>query len=182
MNDWSSRILPGQRDNAVKVSVGNFFIQARKHLAEIMDARESLLNTYMMSQEDDTQPDSYDCIITAISTMSEPVRAFCKLIDSSTYLPLPIAKLCYQLVVDIHDLDEEQRELISLMIAFRPLSKSSSKQAVKQRQEILLSLEQFIDSSEDILKRVRVLLDQTHFQVRRSHHTQQLSLQEGFVL
>lgn len=171
VSEWNG--LPMERDEAISLRLYNFLKQAKKYQTDIIAVRKSLLyihNLNLLSNEDNVQSEQCDNSISSTLTMREYVQLFCRLLDESASMPPDIAPLYYELMVAIHHVDEELRKLTSLLIIFRSICRSTSKQAMSQRQKIFTRLEIYMESCDDILNRITHLLDEVHIPEPRSSY------------
>jgi len=169
-------VLPGkpsysfvEQDIRGRLQLRNFFKEAREHLTAIGIARNSLEYIYtLFCEQEEVWPSQCERVITYLHALRKPVQAFCDLLDDSADLPPTISTYFFQLVISLNLANEQIQKLISLMAVYRSICRSTSHDAIKQRQTLHLRLGSFVNTSEHVFQKMAHLLDEAHFPDRQA--------------
>lgn len=147
--------------NLVRLSLTDFIMQARKYLANVVLALDSVRYAYtLFSQQETIWPDQCDYAVRSIEMVEKPVQDFCILLDKTARLPASVVPLRYELMTELSYVKEQTQFLNSTMPTFRASCRSTSRQSIKQRNEILHRLDLLLQGGEDIAEQSSILFDQ----------------------
>ena len=148
-----------------KMSLDAFRVIAQQHQGVIKEKWRIVQKAYgPFLEEEDIWPDQCNYFIDTMYSMSESVREFYRLLTIGAILPISASSLRYPLIMALHRIDDLISNLTSHIVAFRDGCEASSRQRMVQKQEIQCKFEAIVQSSEDALHNVKVLLDQIRFQ------------------
>jgi len=157
-----------------------FLTQVQKYRTELVSLQQFLHPLYrLLNEEDEVWGDQCNRAISTLETMSTVIRKLCSLFDGSIPLSAALSVSKYEYMVTLYHIDEQVRKLEALFTSFRSVCRSTSKQAVKLREEIHIKLELLIQSNNDILCRLSTLLHQENPQKRGSSRHLRLVSQEA---
>ncbi len=140
------------------MSPGEFRLQAKERRIKFKQAWVIVSKDCQVFEKDTLQPDQCDHVRASIQKLSDPVQEFNVLLDSVSRLPLSAIPFRYDLLMALHRIDYVINELSVLLISFRRICRSPSRDALLQRQEIQRKLAELERSNQDIQHNVdRVL-------------------------
>jgi hypothetical protein len=99
--------------------------------------------------------------------LAEPVQEFCQLLESPTRLPEAVVPLRYPLASALHSMDEQIRELISLLTRMHATRRISIAQRSRLQQEIRRRFEIFKQGYNDSIEKANNLFDQVRFKDKK---------------
>jgi len=105
-------------------------------------------------------PDQCEHIIEMLRTLSGSVLEFGEFLDKSEKLPSAICSIRYPLLMVLHRIDAQTRELGLLLASFSSNSWIPSQQSLLQLEEIRQSLESLSQSWKEAQRDVKLFLDQ----------------------
>ena len=120
-----------------------------KYHEDIITSKTAILAAQELFSGGNIWPDQCERVINSLNIMGEPVQKLYRLLDMPAHLPMAIGPLRYPLVRVLHQVDNLVNELTILITEFGPLSRSSSRQAVTNRQDIERKLEQLVQSLDE---------------------------------
>ena len=158
---WSKQIDP-------PMLLEDFRDQAQQHLNDLSVARDSLSYVSKLFRGGrDIWPDQCERALAIIRRISKPVQKACQLLDTTSRLPEAVISLRYPLAVALCHLDDQIGELMELIALFRTTCQPPSVQVMNQREEIYRQFEPLMQSYDDVLQKLYLLLDQVYFQERK---------------
>ena len=166
-NDNKLIYMRWDENDFMRPSLTNFSTQVKEYVANVISASYSVNNVYVLFDEQETiWPDQCDYAIKMIILMEKPVSNLCVLLDKTSQLPIVVIPLRYELLTELYYAQEQMQLLSSMIAIFRTSCRNVSKQAIKQRKEILQRLDLLLQSGEDIAQQARTLFDLAHMQGR----------------
>jgi len=166
-DDKMDNVIKWPRSTGSQLLLDNFMARVQKHRTDIAASQGSVLYALkLFSESEGIWPDNCDQVIDTMHKMSEPVQAFCGLLDSHTQLPIAISPLRYPLMKTLYHVDELVNELSQLLTIFRSVCRLPSRKVFTQRREIERKLESLAQSLEEIDQNVDKLPERVDFQER----------------
>ncbi len=132
------------------MSSDKFLQQAKERRRNFKEAWKIVSRDCQLFERDAIQPDQCDRVRTSVYALSSPVQEFSTLLGSISALPLSVIPFRYDLLMALHRIDYIVDELSILLISFRRICRSSSRDVMLQRQEIKRKLVELEYSTEDI--------------------------------
>jgi hypothetical protein len=140
------------------MSPNEFRLQAKERRIKFKQAWVIVSRDCQVFEEDTLQPDQCDRVRVSIQKLRDPVQEFSVLLDSVSRLPLSAIPFRYDLLKALHHIGYVVDELAVLLISFRRICRSPSRDALLQRQEIQRKFAELESSNQDIQHNVdRVL-------------------------
>jgi hypothetical protein len=152
----------------VRISLDAFYLQAKHYLRILEEEQEALLySCKVVERGKDIWPDQCEHIIILMRRLAEPVQEFCQLLESPTRLPEAVVPLRYPLASALHSMDEQIRELISLLTRMHATRRISIAQRSRLQQEIRRRFEIFKQGYNDSIEKANNLFDQVRFKDKK---------------
>ena len=167
MNQPTGMVVNGTWIELSRLSLGQFSKLIRNYQADIVAVQDVVLYAWQLFSRGNIWPDQCEHIIGSLDILSEPFQKLCEFLDTPVNLPIVIGPNHYPVMKELHRVDELVNELILLIVAFIPHSRSSSKQAITWRQDIERKLEYLIQGCKDLPRQIDILLDQASFQEKK---------------
>ena len=149
-------------------SLETFLILAREYQADIMASRSLVEDAHkVFNEEDIIGLHQRSSVVKSISKLNDYVQEFYELLEANTLLPRAICPLRYPLLIALHHVDKQAKELALLINASFFYCSALSPREIIQRQAILCLFESLLQDSEGIVENINILLDQARFQERQ---------------
>ncbi len=140
--------------------LSEFHTQVQHYLFAITELQDELRSACrLFRDETDIWPDQCERTIDSVRTIGEPLGAFYLLLLNTARLPEDIIPFRYPLVILLHRMNEQVRNLIRHLTEFRAICRKASKQRAKQRQIIEQFLTELTQSCDEVQQRSHVLLE-----------------------
>jgi hypothetical protein len=157
--------LPSNHDLEIqKTPSGSLFTLVQHYSADILESQAILECEYeALEHEDEPSRERYNAILAALSTLSIPVRALCRLLNETPCFSEEPSLFYYQLQINLCYVGEQADKLKMLIRAFHSGYDPSSRQAKKISLEILHTLKSLLRCNNDVSPTVTGLIDQMRF-------------------
>lgn len=132
-------------------------VRGKSYLRELNDAQPLLRQLYeLFSTTLELWPDQCNQALSKLHTIRQSIEGILELLNSTVEFPPGISSLSYELLVKLYQLNEQLRILHSLIISFRSLCQTKSRQLTRMRGEIVSKLEAFENSYADALQAINL--------------------------
>ncbi len=133
------------------------------HWSEIAQMRKFLVYIRRLFMKSETiWSDQSESIIELLKKIRQRIQAFSEFLEASERLPYVVCPLRYPLVMGLHQIDEQLKELWLLIAALSSSSSwTPSQQTLILLEEIQQHLEMIFQSWKEAQRNVKVFLDQT---------------------
>ena len=119
------------------MSLNSFKFEARKFLNLLEEDQGKLLDICRVFTEGKiVWPDQCGYAVAFLHRIDELVQAFCTLLEDPERIPEDAIRDRYPLLMALQNISEEIKELVLLINRFRNTRETSTKQMIKQRQDI----------------------------------------------
>jgi hypothetical protein len=136
----------------------------QQHLNDFSIARNSLSYVSRLFREGrEIWPDQCERVLVLIRSINEPVQNTCQLLDSPSQLPEAVIPFRYPLAVTLCHLDDRIGNLMQRITLFRTICRQSTVEVIKQREEIHRQFEPLMESYDDAVHELDILLDRVYF-------------------
>jgi hypothetical protein len=150
------------------VSPGNFKEDVKGHRRAIREAWKAIAEECVIFEKESIWPDQCDRVHTSLLLLIDPVQSFCTSLASVAVLPFSVIPFRYTLLMALHHISATVDELDVLLASFPSLCRSSSQEALFQKQKMQRKLADLEQCSEDIQQTVDKLLFRLNAEVSGS--------------
>ncbi|MBV9709328.1 MAG: hypothetical protein JO011_00260 [Ktedonobacteraceae bacterium] len=156
---------------STSISFVAFQAEVKQHL-KILQAEESALVDawHMFAEECEVWPDQCKRIMVSLSTSGKAINSFCTFLENSSFLLSSVSLSLCSLLISLRLMDEQVKQLNSLIGQFRFLCRSSSGKSSRLRQEILSGFEVLMQEYGKISERVLILFDRARFKEQKNKY------------
>jgi hypothetical protein len=151
-----------------QMSLDDFLLQVRKYLdamnivLQVIEDISALFNVWHEKEHNERKN-----VIEKLYEILLPVQELCRLLETTTYLPISIVSLRYPLLLALCHLEEEIYSASVLINLAGTVSQGASPRGIMQRQSLRQKLLSLLLGSEEVIHLIHALLDQVHFEERR---------------
>jgi hypothetical protein len=170
MADETSKILYGPWSTYIDppILLEDFIKQSQQHLKDLSIARDSLSYVSKLFRAGrDIWPDQCERALALIHEVNRPVQKAYLLLEIPSQLPEAVIPLRYPLAVVLCHLDDQISELMQLITLYSSACQPPSEHSMNQREEISHQFEPLMQSYDEALQKLYVILDQVYFQERK---------------
>jgi hypothetical protein len=155
-NSWSEGIDE-------PMSLEAFHTYAKQTLKRLEELESSLQSAYLLfSEEAAFNAEECQCILYLLQITGEPIQDLDKLLENTARLPKAIVLLRYPLEVSLSYMDKQMHELRLHLAQYSSSNRSAAKK-VELLEAMRCNFEGILQTHQDILQRIPVLLDQSYF-------------------
>lgn len=167
MNEQPGTVSDKADFTSSRVSLKSFRISADEYRSSMVKAKNLISNAYQIFDRAMVEFHQCTTLVNTLREMHDQVRAFYRLLESPIHLPRSITPLRYPLLIALHQVEKQTRELVWYMTAFRAQYRDDLSQEMALRRKILRQLEAIIYGCEDIVENTNQLLDRARFQEKQ---------------
>jgi hypothetical protein len=162
-------VSEADQNGETRLSLEEFSTIVQSHLIRIDRIQHSLQSALipLTIENCNVQPVQCEKAIKSLDEMNVPIRGFCTLLHQTQRLPIVFTALRYQLLFNLHRVEEQTNRLVNLIKSYRVICTSSSKYAQRLQREISASFEVLLLYIADISRQVIFLDDEAKFQERK---------------
>jgi len=133
------------------------------HWSEMTQMRKFLVSIRRLFMKSETiWPDQSESIIDLLKKIRQRILAFSEFLEASERLPYVVCPLRYPLVMGLHQIDEQLKELWLLIASLSSSSSwTTSQQTFLLLEDIQQHLEMLFQSWKEAQRNVKLFLDQT---------------------
>ena len=130
--------------------------QFRREMKQACD--ETALASLLFDEAEEIFAEQCDQVKNALHTGRDAVREFYQLLRASSRLPMTIVPFSFSLLTMLRQARDLVDELLVLMMLFRRICRTTSRDMIERRREIKYKLNQLLQGYEDILQQIDHLL------------------------
>jgi hypothetical protein len=162
-------VSEADQNGETRSSLEEFSTIVKSHLISIDRMQDSLQSALITLTKENyiVQPVQCEEAIKSLDKMNVPIREFCTILHQSQRLPIVITALRYQLLFNLHRIEEQINSLVNLIKCYHEICTSSSNDVQRLQREISASFEVLLLYIADIPQQAIFLDDEAKFQERK---------------
>ena len=130
--------------------------QFRRKMKQVSD--KTAIAFLLFDEDEEIFAEQCDQVKNVLHTGRDPIREFYQLLRISSRLPITIVPFSFSLLTLLRQANDLLDELLVLIMLFRRICRTSSRDMIERRREIKYKLNQLLRIYEDILQQIDHLL------------------------